>query len=162
MGFNKAQLNFHGTDQVNWLNDLLNHYCEQVFVSGSPEKIKGEYNFIEDVYDRGGPMNGILSAFRQHPDKAWVIVPVDMPNIDQNAIEFLIKNRNTTKLATCFLKQGKNIEPLPVLLETQAYPLLLKNFTQMKESLNEFLKENPTEKIMTEEIRWFVNVNYPG
>src|SRR5690349_32843 len=124
MGFDKSQLLFHGEPQVAWLNKLLQTFCSQVFVSGSPNKIHGDFDFIEDHYDTGGPMNGMLSAFRLFPNTAMLVVPVDMPGITQEAINYLLNHRDQTKPATCF-SNNIAIEPLPIILETTAYPLLL-------------------------------------
>jgi molybdopterin-guanine dinucleotide biosynthesis protein A len=161
MGFDKARLNFHGVDQVTWLNNLLGAYCEKVFVSGSPEKIKGEFNFIEDIYDRGGLMNGILSAFKKYPNNSWLVLPVDMPNIDSMVIEFLIKHHDSSKYATYFISQSNRIEPLPVLLESKSYPVLLKEFLNYEESLYSFLERKPSNQIVAINEKWLINKNYP-
>lgn len=162
MGFDKAQLNFHGVDQVTWLHDLLSPYCEKVFVSGSPLKIKGNYNFIEDVYDRGGPMNGILSAFKKFPDRSWLIVPVDMPNIRTQAIDLLVQSHHSKFLATSFINPESKVEPLPLITNARAYPVLLKFFLDGKESLAIFLREQRCLAIKIPDVQWLKNVNVPS
>lgn len=162
MGFDKSQLNFHGEPQVVWLNTLLPAFCHQVFVSGSPARISGQFNFIEDYYETGGPLNGILSAFRQYPSSAWLVIPVDMPNLNEEVIAFLLKQRNQNKLATCFVTREGNIEPLPVILESSAYPILLNKFSQGDASLNRFLKNEFIARIAIPNMSWLDNVNTPS
>lgn len=163
MGFDKAQLNFHGTPQVDWLHRLLTKSCEEVFVSGNPNKIQGDFKFIEDSYERGGPMNGILSAFRLYPERTWIVIPVDMPNVNDVVIRFLSKYRDASKPATCFINPaGEMIEPFPVILESSAYPELLTLLNKGEESLSGFLKTTNSVKVLAPDARWFRNVNTPS
>jgi molybdenum cofactor guanylyltransferase len=162
MGSDKALLNFHGEPQVVWLHQLLQSFCEHAFVSGSREKIPYPFNFIEDHYETGGPMNGILSAFRLHPDVAWLVLPVDMPNVNVQVIDYLLEHRDDSKLASCFLNPINNdVEPLPIILEPVAYLLLLSRFMQKNESLHRFLKLPEINIIPAPDAKWLDNVNFP-
>ncbi len=162
MGFDKSLLNFYGEPQVNWLYHLLQSFCEKVFVSGVQDKVGGGFNFIPDHFDSGGPMNGILSAFRVHPSVAWLVVPVDMPHVDDAVLKFLLSHRDETKPATCFLNpDGNLIEPFPVIVEPKAYAMLLQRFNQNEDSLTGFLKTIPHAHIMAPDSTWFINVNKP-
>lgn len=163
MGFDKAQLNFHGLPQANWLHVLLNKYCDKVFVSGSSNKIQSNFEFIEDYYDRGGPMNGILSAFRLNSEKAWLIVAVDMPNVDDEVMAFLLNHRDPSNTATCLVNPNGEIpEPFPVLLESSAYPELQTLFNKGEESLSGFLKTTNSARVLAPDASWFRNVNTPS
>jgi molybdenum cofactor guanylyltransferase len=160
MGFDKAFLDFHGAPQVRWLHKLLQKYCEAVYVSGPGENIPRDIQCIKDFYETGGPMNGVLSAFRLFPDVAWLVMPVDMPNVGEVVISYLIKNRDEKKLATCFVQSGtKTIEPFPVLIEPLAYPRMVDRFQKNKTSMNDFLKSNDIMKIEVLDPEWLVNVN---
>ncbi len=155
-------LDFHGEPQVVWLHKLLQVFCTKVFVSGSPHNILGEYDVIEDDYETGGPMNGILSAMRLHPSMAWLVVPVDMPNVDETVIRFMIANRDESKTATYFVDpSGQTIEPLPVILEPSAFQLLMTKFEQGEASLNKFLKSTQSIQIIAPDHQWLMNVNSP-
>jgi molybdopterin-guanine dinucleotide biosynthesis protein A len=162
MGFNKIMLDFHGEPQVVWLHKLLQSFCSKVFVSGRPDIIPGEFEFIEDHYESGGPMNGILSAMRLHPSASWLVVPVDMPNVDGAVIRFMLAKRDESKTATYFTDaQGQAIEPLPIILEASAFQLLMNRFEQGEASLNKFLKSTQSIPIIAQDPKWLINVNSP-
>ncbi len=155
-------LDFHGEPQVVWLHKLLQSFCTKVFVSGRANIIPGEYEVIEDHYESGGPMNGILSAMRLHPSASWLVVPVDMPNLDGAVIKFMLANRDESKTATYFVDpQGQAIEPLPIILEASAFPLLMNRFEHGEDSLNKFLKSTQSNQITAQDPKWLINVNSP-
>ena len=155
-------LDFHGEPQVVWLHKLLQIFCTKVFVSGRPDTIPGECEVIEDHYESGGPLNGILSAMRLHPSASWLVLPVDMPNVDGTVIRFMLTNRDESKIATYFVDpQGQAIEPLPIILEASAFPLLMNRFEQGEASLNKFIKSAPSNQIIAQDPTWLTNVNSP-
>lgn len=134
--------------------------CDDAFVSGNPEAIAGDFKFIHDQYETGGPMNGILSALQKHESAAWLAVPIDMPHLDEGVISYLLQNRDVAKQATCFVNEdGKTIEPLPVTVEPSAYALMLDWFDKKNSSLNDFLKNTDVKKVHVPDIRWLKNVN---
>ena len=162
MGFDKNTMDFHGEPQVQWLYELLQKFCDDAFVSGNSETIPGDFKFIRDRYETGGPMNGILSALHNHGSVAWLVLPIDMPNLDETAVSFMLQNRETEKQATCFLNEDrKTIEPLPVIIEPSAYTLMFDWFNKKNSSLNDFLKNGDVKKVIVKEIRWLKNVNTP-
>jgi len=126
MGFDKGNINYNGKPQREYLADLLDEFCIETFISTN-EKIDSRYVLINDSFLNLGPYSGILSAFREDPNAAWVTVATDIPLLDKESLNFLIQNRNTSKLATCFHNPETNFpEPLITIWEPKAYPQLLK------------------------------------
>ncbi len=159
MGTDKSLINYHGKPQRDYLVDLLKPFCDQVFISGERNS-PASHNFIPDHFDLNSPLNGILSAFHFDPDVAWITVPVDMPNIDTKAIEYLFGNRNLQKIATCFEDcDNKSVEPLFTLWETKARPGLLNFFNSGGSSLQKFLLENDILRVRANSNSILVNVN---
>ena len=78
-------------------------------------------------------MGAILSAFRENPNAAWLVVACDLPLLDETTLNFLIKNRDTSKIATTFRspesKEGFP-EPLITIWEPKSYPVLLQFLAQ--------------------------------
>lgn len=162
MGSDKALLNYHGEPQVLWLQKMLQKFCGDIYVSGDPAKIPGDYQFILDHYETGGPMNGILSAIQLHPSVAWLVLAVDMPNVDQHVISFLLKKRIESRIATCLVHPTTNmIEPMPVILEQDVYPVMLLHFTKKNTSLNNFLGSHNTNFVQAIDSKWLDNINTP-
>ncbi len=133
MGRDKAILKYHGQQsQIEYMNELLNPYCQKIFVSTNPnrkildEKITEKIPAINDTFLDIGPMSGILSAFQQYPNMAWLVVACDMPFLTDLSIAQLVQNRNFGKLATAFRSTENDFpEPLITIWEPKAYPKLL-------------------------------------
>lgn len=142
MGKDKSAINYHGKPQREHLADLLRPFCDQVFVSVARDS-KNNPTDIADHFNLDTPLNGILSAFHFDPFATWLTVPVDMPNIDAKAIEYLIKYRVEQKAATCFFdSSGQNPEPLFTIWEIKSKPMLFDFFNSGETSPRKFLQEN--------------------
>jgi molybdopterin-guanine dinucleotide biosynthesis protein A len=126
------------------------------------QDVPSKLNPIIDAYNFQGPINGILSAFHAHPKTGWLIVAVDMPFVDETALELLLGNRDLDKLATCFLHMpGKFPEPLLTVWEPSAYPALLKFTSSGNISPRAFLENHDVKKITPPDEKILLNINYP-
>lgn len=160
MHYDKELVIYHGKPQREYLIDLLHLFCTDVFISCGKEKMPNVKNCITDHYDLDSPLNGILSAFQFDPETAWLTVPIDMPNIDKKVIEYLLKNRDTHKAATCFTdSEGEQPEPLLTLWEAKSKPMLFDFFNSGGFSAKKFLQENDVNIISCPDPQWLVNIN---
>lgn len=159
MGRDKGLLTYHKTSQIAHLTTLLNSYCEQVFISAKRKTDYPDFPVIADQYSIESPLNGILSALILHQKNAWLIIACDMPFIDAESIEYLIKNRLSGKLATCYQNKLDQTEPLFCIWEPQSLPLL-SNF-QLKDELSpkKFLNANNSTLIHPLDFKVLTNVN---
>jgi len=141
MGIDKSLLSFHGLAQNEHVFALLHRHSNNVYTSiGKGQETQPFKNPIVDVYDVDSPINGILSAFQQNADVAWLSVPVDMPFVNDDVIATLIANRDVNKVATCFYdSEEKYPEPLLTIWEPGAGQNLLKFFERGRNSPREFL-----------------------
>lgn len=157
MGQDKSMINYHGKPQREYLVDLLEPYCMEIFIS-SKENIK--QNTIVDHFDLDSPLNGVLSAFHFDPATAWLTVPVDMPYLNSQAIEFLLDHRDPKKVATCFLdSDGKLPEPLVTVWETKSKPLLFDFYNSGGFSPRKFLEENDVQLLQAPDPKLLLNIN---
>ncbi len=160
MHYYKELIVYHGKPQHEYLTDLLHLFCQDVFISRSKDQTTPLKNSIPDHFDLNSPLNGILSAFHFDPDATWITVPIDMPNIDKKVIEYLIKKRDTHKVATCFTdSDGEQPEPLITIWETKAKPILFDFFNSGGYSAKKFLQENDVNIIRCPHPEWLVNIN---
>jgi molybdopterin-guanine dinucleotide biosynthesis protein A len=134
MGFDKGTVNWFGKEQRYHMADMLKPLCNEVFISCREEQrheININYNMLPDTFTGLGPYGAILSAFREQPDSAWLVIACDLPLLDSNAIQFLVDNRNTSKIATAFNSpQNEFPEPLITIWEPKSYPALLSFLSQ--------------------------------
>ena len=169
MGKDKALLNYHGQAQQYYLHDLLQPYCQQVFIScrkeqlqKSKSKTNQNYNFITDKYDNIGPLSGLLSAFDFNNRVGWLAIACDMPYINDLAIDYLIKNRKKGMIATAFKNLNQNFgEPLFTIWESNSYPILLKAFSKKSYSLRKILNQHPTHLLIPPNENVLKNINFP-
>ena len=75
MGADKAMLSYNGKPQALHAMDLLEEFCDEVFVSvrSSDDRRFAEASVILDTLTVSGPANGILSAMKASPEKAWLV-----------------------------------------------------------------------------------------
>lgn len=133
MGRDKANIKYHGElTQIEYTKKILTPFCENIFISLNPnrkileDKDISNFDIIYDSFLDIGPLSGILSAFKKHPDAAWLTVACDMPFLTEQSIAQLVENRNTTKIATAFKSPENEFpEPLITIWEPKAFPRLL-------------------------------------
>lgn len=163
MGRDKGLISYHGKPQRDYLFELLQELCVQVYTSCRPEQeVSDLLNPLRDGLSIQSPLNGILSAMREHPDKAWLTVPVDLPNITLDLLRHLTRRRDPVRLATCFFDDDAQApEPLLVIWEPIAKPLLEAAATQGNISPRSFLETNDVQIIHGIHPSAFLNINDP-
>jgi molybdopterin-guanine dinucleotide biosynthesis protein A len=126
MGWDKSLMVIHNQPQRLHLFAVLKPFCQNVYLSCKhAQSVPSNLNPIPDRYEADSPLNGILSAFDQDPNSAWLTVAVDMPLIDHGTVAFLIKHRDPTKSATCFTdSEGSKPEPLLTIWEPSCLSFL--------------------------------------
>lgn len=125
MGEDKGLIDYHGIPQREYLAKLLTDFCVETYISTSKE-MDSSYPLLKDSFTDMGPYSGILSAFRQDPNAAWLVVATDIPLLDAHVLKQLIDGRNASKVATCFHNPETGFpEPLITLWEPRAYTRLL-------------------------------------
>ncbi|MDS3860499.1 cyclic pyranopterin monophosphate synthase MoaC [Thermosynechococcaceae cyanobacterium BACA0444] len=121
----KALLKYHDQPHAKYIYNLLNNYCEQVYLSAR----KGQWQHTElaalptliDHYDDMGPLGGILTALETHPDANWLIMACDLAYVNTGTIEKLMENYHDHVVATCYQNPEHGFpEPLCALYTPQA------------------------------------------
>ena len=165
MGYNKENILWHGKEQQYYMADLLAKICKEVFISchaGNQKEINKNYKSLEDTFTGLGPYGAILSAFREKPDDAWLIVACDLPLLDMETLQYLKENRNPCTIATAFESAYNNQpEPLITIWEPKSYPVLLSFLAQGYNCPGKFLRSNDTAVLKPVNPQAFMNVNTP-
>lgn len=161
MGRNKSLINFHGVPQKDYVFSLLEKFCDEVYTSVSRDSDGVSYkNPIPDNFTFSSPLNGILSAFERNKDVAWLSVPVDMPFINENALDYLIAARDRGKSATCFYDStGKLPEPLFTIWEASSFARMKAFANSGQISPREFLLGERIKLLKAPIGEMLVNVN---
>lgn len=123
MGSDKGLIKYHSVPQQEHLYKLLEHTCDNVFLSVREEQqsvMDNHFSIIVDQNEYRGPFNGILSAHKSYPDVAWLVLACDLPLIDMEALKNLADSRNQKKLATSYATKKTNLpEPLITIWEPE-------------------------------------------
>ena len=160
MGKDKSLLDYHGMPQREYAFRLLEGFCEKTFLSVRPDQELG--NAIPDAFLGLGPYGAILSAFQAFPDKAWLVLACDLPLVNADALQFLIRHRNPAKMATAFKSPLNDFpDPLLAIWEPKSYLHLLQFLAQGFSCPRKALINSDIELLQTRDPEWLKNINTP-
>ena len=165
MGFDKGAVNWFGKEQRYHMADLLKPFCNEVFIScreDQRQEIPGERNVLTDTFTGLGPFGAILSAFREQPDSAWLVVACDLPLLDSDTIEYLTAQRDKSKIATAYTSPYDEFpEPLITIWEPKSYPVLLAFLSQGYSCPRKVLINSDVKLLQAPDPEVLTNVNTP-
>jgi molybdenum cofactor guanylyltransferase len=172
MGINKATLNYHGKPQTEFLMDILRGLNIEPHLSCRKEQAVDfimdlaaeNVPIVTDTFLDLGPFGAILSAFRHDPNAAWLVIACDLPLLDAETLDFLIKNRNLSSIATAFKSPESTDrfpEPLITIWEPRAYPILLSFLAQGISCPRKVLINSDTHLLDAPNLNALKNVNTP-
>lgn len=163
MGQDKGAMEYHGQPQREYMADLLAELCEEVHLSVRPgQSVESQYNVLEDSFLGLGPLGGLLSAFREKPDAAWLVVACDLPLLDQAALQELVAARHSSALATAFQSPVNEFpEPLVAIWEPRAYRVALEFLAQGYSCPRKVLINSEVALIDAQRPQTLMNVNRP-
>lgn len=146
MGCDKGGLRYHAVPQARHAWSLLKDVCSDAFVSTRSEWADvppySELPLIVDRDDAVGPVAGLLAAWYQAPDCAWLVLAVDMPLVDAGVLAELVRARNPQTLATAFRRPDGGIEPLCAIYEPAARSVLVERVKRGDASPRRFLQSS--------------------
>lgn len=162
-GSDKGKINLHGQAQRLYLAEMLREVCGEVFISCREEQqqeLQGSYKTLTDSFTGLGPYGAILSAFRNDPDGAWLVVACDLLLLNRETIDFLISRRQPGSVATAFKSPSDGLpEPLIAIWEPKSYPLLLNFLSQGYSCPRKALINSDTTLIEAPDVSCLMNVN---
>jgi molybdopterin-guanine dinucleotide biosynthesis protein A len=166
MGHDKGKVNWFGSEQRYHMADLLKHYCKDVYISCRDVEQQAEiaegHLTLSDTFTGLGPFGAILSAFREDPDGAWLVVACDLPLVDEDIIQYLVDNRNPASIATAYQSQHDEFpEPLITIYEPKAYPVLLQFLSQGYSCPRKVLINSDITLLQAHKAEALTNVNTP-
>jgi molybdopterin-guanine dinucleotide biosynthesis protein A len=165
MGTDKSELNYHGKSQKVAAKQLLENNNLQTFYSvQSLDCARGDNKKEDEIHDKFlnlGPFGGICSAFQKDPNAAWLVLATDVPFINEEVIQLLLKHRNPSKAATAIKGKGKEfVEPLITIYEPKAYPILLQYLAQGYSCPRKMLINSDVEVVEIDD-SFIRNINTP-
>jgi len=185
MGRDKGSIVWHQKPQREHAADLLRPFCAEVHLSCRPDQVaeflpsesadlaekepppqfpipNSQFPILPDTFSELGPYGAILSAFRQNPNCAWLVVACDMPLLDAGTLRFLVENRRPRHLATTFRSPHDQMpEPLLTIWEPKSYAVLLSFLAQGYSCPRKVLLNSDTLVLAAPDSAALTNVNTP-
>ena len=161
MGTDKGTLQFYGKNQRDVTIELLEKHHLKTFLSVREEQEISIENKITDKFIGLGPFGAICSAFQEDPDVAWLVLATDLPFVNDEVIQLLLKHRNPSKIATTI--KGKNTqfpEPLITIWEPKSYTVLLNYLAQGYSCPRKVLINSDVEIVEIDD-KFIRNINTP-
>lgn len=118
MGTDKSTLVYHDKEQRYHVYDLLEFFCEKVFISCNQNQsyiLHCGYHFLSDLpsYCNSGPMAALLTAFESYPGKDIILLGCDYPLLTATELNNFIKNFMKERQAAAFYNDKEDVyEPL--------------------------------------------------
>jgi molybdopterin-guanine dinucleotide biosynthesis protein A len=151
MGRDKGALDYHGEPQARHCWRLLEALGVEAFVSVRRDREQTPpYASLPLLVDRGsvgGPAAGLIAAFEHNDASAWLLWAVDMPLVDRDALERLIRARDPAVFATAFVHPDGTPEPLCTIWEPAARAPLLARARRGRASLRRLLETLPVRLV---------------
>ncbi len=161
MGTDKGLLDYFGKSQRIYSMEMLEKLNLKAFLSVRKEQRIDHNNIIEDKFLGLGPFGAICSAFQYDPNKAWLVLATDLPYADEKLIRLLMKERDSSKVATALKGKNKKFpEPLIAIWEPRAYPIMLQFLAQGISCPRKVLI-NSDVKLVEVDDDFITNVNTP-
>lgn len=164
MGKDKSELLFHGASQWKYLHEILSPLTEKIYISRRSEQnndFPGTSVLVDSILD-AGPLGAILSAFRQYPNAAWLVIPVDMPGITPMSLQYIVNSRRTAYHATAFHNSDTGFpDPLFTIYEPKSYLGLLSTLGMGYSCPRKFLINSRVHTIQPLSAFDLININTP-
>ena len=127
MGTPKALLEWEKETFVERIARALAGVVSELVLFGSGVELPGtlaQHAVVADAGGARGPLAGLLAAFELRPDAAWLMVTCDQPLLSTGALEWLIAERRTDRIAVVTRLTPDRIEPFPGIYEPRSRPEL--------------------------------------
>lgn len=129
MGRDKAFLLYNGEPQVRRVARMLTSIAPPTYVSiraaQADHPVFSGLRLLPDQDEGIGPLAGLLSAFREDPLSAWLVVAVDMPFLSERSLRRLVEHRDPDSFATAFRNPEIDApEPVCTIYEPRILPIL--------------------------------------
>lgn len=170
MGRPKFSLSYNGKSETERMIQIMNRFCEKVFLSSRADLDMGplgDLPNVERVNDEHiglGPVGGLATLMGHHPDKAWMITACDMPLIRVDTFSTICEQRDPLKYGTCYLQKGRmGFEPMCAIYEPKFIVPLYEAMARRELSLSRIIRELPFKGVKTSESdrQNFMNINTP-
>ncbi len=147
--------------------DMLSFSTQQLHNAGASEVVvSGQQHGIADTIENVGPMGGIFTIIEKYQPQALLILPVDLPLIDDETLRQLKRVGELSNQA-CFYQD--NFLPLYLPINAHVEQFFRQSFSQLTldvkgakgPSIKALLKQIPSKALMAKNKQRLFNANTP-
>lgn len=163
-----------GTDKafLPWGDKLLYEHCarllkeffDEVYLSvneGQQSVLTGEFPVIVDTFEATGPVGGMVSCYRRLRSPLF-FMGCDLPMISAEDIRYLKLNHDHSPGCIMFYNASRTCyEPVCSAWDSSVLDQLEEYFNKGNRSLQQFLKDRHTHKLMPFAEERLANINTP-
>jgi len=162
----KAALEYAGRSQLERAVELLTPLVERVFVSVRPdqtgEPLRARFPQIVDSGEVEGPIAGIVAAQSRHADAAWLVLACDLPLLDEETLQHLVRARRPARQATAYRSSHDGLpEPLCAIYEPSSREAIRAHIAGGRDCPRKFLINADTALLDPPQPGALDNVNTP-
>ncbi|MGH8298360.1 MAG: NTP transferase domain-containing protein [Steroidobacteraceae bacterium] len=162
----KAALDYAGRSQLERAIALITPLVEQVFVSVRPDQtadpLRARFAQIVDASEVEGPIAGIIAAQARHPHAAWLVLACDLPLLDRETLQHLLRSRRPGRQATAYPSSHDGLpEPLCAIYEPSSREAIRAYVARGRDCPRKFLINADTELLDQPRPGALDNVNTP-
>ena len=156
MGADKSMLQYYQKPQRYHVYEMLQPFCEQVFISCNAEQantIKDDYLFLTDntLYNNIGPIAALLTALTNFPEKNILLIGCDYPFVTTTDLQhFLSLCKDQNRAAAFYNEQEDIYEPLLAWYPASSFDKLKKLQEAKQYSLLYYLRDTKALKFYPE------------
>jgi len=168
MGTDKSMLIYDRKPQRYHMYEMLQPFCEKVFISCREEQagtVEDGYNILTDhpAYNEIGPMAALLSAFTAFPKKNMLLIGCDYPFLTANDLKQFSAYCNDEVHAVAFYNDKGNVyEPLLAWYDHNSFSALKEMYDTKQYSLQHFLRTVEAIKFYPGNEKSIISVDTPG
>lgn len=146
----KATLEYAGRSQLERAVELATPFVARVFVSVRPDQtadpLRARFAQIVDSGEVQGPIAGIIAAQSRYPDAAWLVLACDLPLLDRQTLEHLVRSRRSERQATAYRSSHNGLpEPLCAIYEPMSREAIRAHVANGRDCPRKFLINADTE-----------------
>ena len=161
MGFDKTQILYRGNTFMQHAISLLAQFTDDILISYHKDT-KFPYRVYTDEIPGTGPIGGLFTCLQHIQNSHAIVIPVDMPLLDAEVLNFLLKQSDNQKDINVF-QSGNYPQMLVGLYHKNIVSVLKKQIERKDYKLQNLLQKSsyqfiPGDKFATR----FMNVNSPG
>jgi molybdopterin-guanine dinucleotide biosynthesis protein A len=166
MQADKAALAYGARPQLAEAYDLVARHVDRAWISvradQAEEPLRASYPQIADGDLGRGPVAGIIAAQARHPGAAWLVVACDLPQLDDETLDDLVRQRDPARMATAFASVHDRLpEPLCAIYEPASRSAILAQVADGRNCPRRFLMDHDVKLLAPRHARALDNANTP-